>query len=191
MSLGPDGAMYVLDYGSNWYAHNPDSRLTRITYQYGNRPPIAKVNADKLEGAAPMKASFSASDSYDPDQNDKLNFNWIIGGKESFSGEMLEYTFENEGEYEITLQVTDQKGLTNEITETVFVGNEPPNIDLLIEGNESFFQKGNPVSYKVKVIDAEDGSTEDYSINEENIATNSFVLKNVTNVRDVRCAGIS
>jgi cytochrome c len=33
MKFGPDGAMYVLQYGANYFEHNPDSRLVRSPIQ--------------------------------------------------------------------------------------------------------------------------------------------------------------
>ncbi len=33
MELGPDGRLYVLEYGTTWFAKNPDAGLTRIDYR--------------------------------------------------------------------------------------------------------------------------------------------------------------
>jgi cytochrome c len=30
MAFGPDGALYVLEYGAGWYSNNRDARLSRI-----------------------------------------------------------------------------------------------------------------------------------------------------------------
>ena len=30
VELGPDGALYVLEYGTGWFARNPDMALSRI-----------------------------------------------------------------------------------------------------------------------------------------------------------------
>jgi hypothetical protein len=33
MELGPDGRLYVLEYGKGWFAKNPDAGLSRIEYR--------------------------------------------------------------------------------------------------------------------------------------------------------------
>ncbi|MCG2462223.1 ThuA domain-containing protein [Flavobacteriaceae bacterium F89] len=33
MELGPDGALYILEYGKNWYSPNRNARLSRLEYQ--------------------------------------------------------------------------------------------------------------------------------------------------------------
>ncbi|HEY0434431.1 MAG TPA: PQQ-dependent sugar dehydrogenase, partial [Chitinophagaceae bacterium] len=39
MEVGPDGRLYVLEYGSGWFSKNPDAGLYRIDYNGGNRAP--------------------------------------------------------------------------------------------------------------------------------------------------------
>ena len=41
MEFGPDGALYVLEYGDGYFAENPDAQLSRIDYigEGGNRSP--------------------------------------------------------------------------------------------------------------------------------------------------------
>src|SRR5690606_6325932 len=39
MEVGPDGRLYLLEYGSGWFSKNPDSGLARIDFNGGNRPP--------------------------------------------------------------------------------------------------------------------------------------------------------
>ena len=36
MELGPDGRIYILEYGHGWYTKNPDSGISRIDYLAGN-----------------------------------------------------------------------------------------------------------------------------------------------------------
>ena len=39
MEVGPDGRLYVVEYGSGWFAKNPDAGLARIDFNNGNRAP--------------------------------------------------------------------------------------------------------------------------------------------------------
>ena len=40
VEMGPDGKIYVLEYGNGWYSRNADAGLSRIDYNGGNRPPV-------------------------------------------------------------------------------------------------------------------------------------------------------
>ena len=33
MEAGPDGKLYLLEYGTGWFQKNPDAGLSRIDYQ--------------------------------------------------------------------------------------------------------------------------------------------------------------
>ena len=46
MEFGPDGALYVLEYGDGFFAENPDAQLSRFDFVRGNRTPIPEISAD-------------------------------------------------------------------------------------------------------------------------------------------------
>lgn len=71
MQYGPDGKLYMLEYGTAWFKQNLDARLVRIDYNGGNRPPVAMLSADKYQGAIPMTVKFSAKGTHDPDKDRK------------------------------------------------------------------------------------------------------------------------
>ena len=51
MEVGPDGKLYLLEYGNGWFTKNPDAGLSRIDFNGGNRPPvITAINVDKTSG---------------------------------------------------------------------------------------------------------------------------------------------
>ena len=45
MEFGPDGALYVLNYGDGFFSENPDADLSRIDFVRGNHTPVVKVAA--------------------------------------------------------------------------------------------------------------------------------------------------
>ena len=45
MEFGPEGSLYVLDYGSNWFGGGPDSALYRVDYVKGGRRPLVETSA--------------------------------------------------------------------------------------------------------------------------------------------------
>lgn len=166
MALSQNGELYVLDYGMNWFSKNKDASLSRITYNRGNRTPVVKVSADKVVGAAPLTVAFNSEGTLDYD-NDKLSFLWNFGSKTSKLPNPT-FTFKKPGIYPVTLEVRDSFG--NKKTETVEiqVGNQMPEIEITVDGNQSFFFEGQPINYSVNVKDKEDGSLGN-GISEEDI----------------------
>ena len=74
MEFGPDGALYVLEYGDGYFAENPDAQLSRIDYigQGGNRSPVPAIEAEPTAGKAPLTVAFSSDGTTDPDGDTKL-----------------------------------------------------------------------------------------------------------------------
>ena len=78
MQFANDGTLYVLEYGQTWFAQNDDARLSRITYNAGNRQPVAIASANKTVGSAPLTVQFSSKGSGDPD-GDAVKYEWSFG----------------------------------------------------------------------------------------------------------------
>jgi cytochrome c len=173
MAFGPNGDLYILEYGQGWFMGNPESKLVRIEYNGGNRKPAVAASVDKKAGAVPFKAQFSSAGTVDFDK-DTLQYQWKIVpvGSAAASGAPViltepnpAYVFKKKGTYKVSLTVTDSKGLKDTQTMTVQAGNEPPQVSLeLTGGNRSFFFPEKPIHYKVNVTDQEDGSLEKSSI---------------------------
>jgi cytochrome c len=49
--FGPDGNLYVLEYGSAWFKDNPDARLTKIAYVPNAAPPVQQQTLVAQEAA--------------------------------------------------------------------------------------------------------------------------------------------
>jgi hypothetical protein len=60
LEVGPDGVLYVLEYGTYWFAKNKDAGLYRIEYNRGNRAPVAALKADVERGSVPLTVRFSS-----------------------------------------------------------------------------------------------------------------------------------
>lgn len=158
VKFGRDGAMYVLAYGANYFARNPDSQLLRIEYAEGNRRPVAKLTASKTVGAAPLTAKFSAKESFDYDRGDKITYLWESGhGQKSTAAEPA-FTYAKPGVYRPKLTVTDAEGQRATTEVVVKVGNETPQVTVAVKGNRSFYFDDTPLVYAVTVRDKEDGA---------------------------------
>jgi len=159
LAFAPDGALYVLEYGTYWRAKNTDAKLIRIEYTEGNRAPVARITADRTRGAAPLKVRFSAKGSFDHDPGDSLRYEWRFTGKTvQARGPQATFSFPKPGEYPASVTVTDPQGKSAEARLTVRVGNEPPKVAIKVQGNRSFYFDDKPVPYQVQVTDREDGA---------------------------------
>lgn len=157
MEMGPDGRIYILEYGNGWFAKNPDASLSRIDFNGGNRAPIvAQISADKTSGTNPLTVTFTATSS-DP-ENDPLTYTWDLGNGETKETDVpsLTHTFNAIGEYEVKVTAIDPAGLTGTSgIESVYSGNIAPEVSIAIEGNQSFYFPGKKVAYNVTVKDAD------------------------------------
>lgn len=169
MQFAVDGSLYVMEYGNTWFAQNDDSRLSRITYNAGNRKPVAAATVNKKAGAAPMKAVFTSKGTVDYD-GDALTYEWSFGkGLPKSTLPNPTFTYTKPGTYTATLKVTDAKGNVSSSNVEVKVGNEPPKVEVAVAGNKSFYWENKPVSYEVKVADKEDGSLANKKISPEDV----------------------
>ncbi|MEM6344156.1 MAG: ThuA domain-containing protein [Bacteroidota bacterium] len=153
--MGPDGDMYLLEYGSNWFAENEDARLVHLEYIAGNRKPVAQIAADKRVGATPLTVQFDASASKDFD-GDSLSYVWTLGDQTS-SEIQPSFTFDKAGAYTVQLSVTDPDGKSDQREVQIFAGNERPSIGWKMSGNQTFYNDNQTINYEVMVEDAEDG----------------------------------
>src|SRR5215203_1975117 len=154
MEVGPDGKIYVLEYGSGWFSKNPDAAISRIDYIPGNRPPkVDSLKIAKESGGLPftMNASIQAKDP----EGDALTYRWKVGEVVKETKEpTFQYTINKGGEYLVSVEVLDEnKSVAKSAEVTVFAGNEQPVVDVVLQGNSSFYFPGRPVRYTVKVND--------------------------------------
>ncbi len=163
MEFGPDGDLYMLEYGTAWFQGNDDARLIKIEYTAGNRKPAVQIASDKPKGAVPLTVNFSSKGTKDFDR-DELKYTWKITdpeGKEiaTLKDPDISYTFEKPGVYKTTLEVDDGKGEKASRDLETLAGNEPPVLTFdITRGNKSFFFPNQSFDYEVKVNDKEDGA---------------------------------
>jgi len=155
MQFSKDGAIYILEYGTNWFSKNMDAKLVRIEYQEGNRNPVAEIQVDKQYGASPFSVQFSGKKSIDYDPGDTLSYTWNIDNQ-VFKGPSLNYTFTKVGSYKVALTVSDNQGGRGISTKDIFVGNTPPEVLIETSANRSFYWDKSLLDYQVIVKDQED-----------------------------------
>jgi cytochrome c len=178
MSYGPDGRLYMLEYGTAWFKQNIDARLVRIDYNSGNRPPVAELKADKIAGSIPLTVTFTTDGTKDYD-GDKLSYELQYSGQKVTSDDgNFKVTFDKPGVQTVKLVVTDKGGATGTTQINITAGNETPKVSIdASKGNQTFYFPGTPIVYNVKVEDHEDGSTEDKKINAADVRVTFDFLK--------------
>ncbi|MFL4904202.1 carbohydrate-binding protein [Streptomyces sp. MMS24-I2-30] len=152
--FGPDGALYVLDYGTG----SNNQALYRVEYIAGtNRNPVAKAAADKTSGGVPLTVQFSSQGSSDP-EGSALTYSWDFGDGSTSTQANPSHTYTAAGTYRPTLTVKDPEGLTGTASLVVTAGNTAPTVTLQPPGDGQLFSFGDTVPFTVKVTDPEDGT---------------------------------
>ncbi|WP_201931775.1 PQQ-dependent sugar dehydrogenase [Nocardioides donggukensis] len=159
MEFGPDGALYVLEYGDGFFAENPDAQLARIDFVgTGNRSPEPVISADPTSGRPPLTVDFSSEGTSDP-EGDRLRYRWDFDGDGTFdsSEENPSWTYEEAGTFRATLTVTDvggrHRGRSASADVDVLVGAQAPVVTLVSPVAGQPFQFGDTVAYEVAVED--------------------------------------
>ncbi len=159
MEVGPDGALYVIEWGTNYGGSgrgdpNWDSGIYRLDYlRPGERAPIAKATATPSSGHGPLTVRFS-NQSTDPDAQ-QLTYAWDFDGDGTTDSTSATptHTFTTDGTHRARLVVTDSTGRATPVTVTVTVGNTAPKVEITGPVEGQIFDWDVPVSYTLNVSD--------------------------------------
>ncbi|MEV4947081.1 lectin [Streptomyces sp. NPDC053755] len=157
MAFGPDGALYVLDYGTGYFNGDENSALYRIEHITGGRSPLAVATADRTSGKAPLTVAFSSAASSDPD-GDALRFAWKFGDGGTSTSAAPSHTYTVNGRYTAELTVTDATGKQATASVQITVGNTAPTVRLDLPLDGTILDPGAAVPFRVTVTDPEDGT---------------------------------
>jgi cytochrome c len=159
MKYGPDGALYLIEWGSGFGGDNTDSGIYRIDYVQGNRAPIAKATADRTSGPAPLTVHFSSEGSRDPDGT-PITYAWDFDGNGTTDSTEASptATYNTNGNFSATLTVSDDGSRTATANVPITVGNSAPTVTLTLPPNGGFFDWGDQVRFGITVNDPEDGT---------------------------------
>ena len=161
LEFGPEGSLYVLDYGSGFFFGDENSGLYRIDYVQGKRAPIAVASATPDSGTAPLTVQFSSAGSRELDTGDSItSYEWDFQNDGTVDSTQLNptFTYQQNGTYTARLTVTDTTGKTGTATVPISVGNTRPQVRIELPANGGFFDYGDPVRFRVTVTDPEDGT---------------------------------
>jgi PKD repeat protein len=143
-----------------------DKALVTITVR--NQAPVAIFTESEDSVNVDDEISFNGADSYDPDGR-IVKYSWNFGDGTTATGSTATHAYGDNGEYTVTLTVTDNEGATNSKTSTITVINMQPvaaftsapetantNIEFSFDASESYDLDGTIVSY---MWDFGDGTT--------------------------------
>ncbi|GIJ48364.1 hypothetical protein Val02_52500 [Virgisporangium aliadipatigenens] len=156
LEFGPDGALYVLEYGDGYFAENPDAQLSRFDFVRGNRTPIPKISANPTIGLAPLTVQFSSAGTTDPD-GDRLRYAWDFdsNGTVDSRDPNPSWTYTANGRYTPTVNVTDSTGRSAAAQMQLLVGPRAPVVTFVRPVTGQAFQFGDTVQFEVQVVDDE------------------------------------
>ena len=159
LEFGPNGALYMLEYGDGYFSENPEAQLSRIDWvgASGNRAPEVSVDADTSVGAAPLTVSFVA-DATDA-EDDRLHYMWDFDGDGRVDSRAAAptHTYTQDGIYLAHLTVRDSGGpgrgkIASAYVE-IQVGNDAPVVTFLTPQDGDTFAFGDAVAFDVQVVD--------------------------------------
>ncbi|GAB2587748.1 glycosyl hydrolase [Paractinoplanes abujensis] len=158
MAFGPDGALYVLDYGTGYFNGDANSALYRYDYVAGgNRAPTAVASGTPTSGAAPLTVTFSSAGSSDP-EGGALTYSWAFGDGTTSTAANPTKTYATNGTYTATLTVRDPQGATGTSSVSISVGNTAPTVTINSPAAGQLVSFGDSIPWSVTVTDPEDGT---------------------------------
>ncbi|MEE1802988.1 ThuA domain-containing protein [Streptomyces sp. JV176] len=162
--FGPDGALYVIDFGlgsgTGRGGSNEGSGVYRIDHVGDNRLPEAKTTATPDTGAAPLTVKFSSAGSGLPDDR-PVGYAWDLDGDGTTDSTEPNpsHVYRDTGRFTARLTVTGPGGLTALSVQEITVGNTRPVVTVQQPPDGGMFSFGDTIPFTVKVKDREDGTT--------------------------------
>jgi glucose/arabinose dehydrogenase/PKD repeat protein len=162
MEIGPDGCLYMIEWGTGFGGGNPDARIVRLEhFSDGNRPPLIEASVQPESGQLPLVVRYAA-EARSRSGRIWLNYEWDFDGDGvvDATDAIGMYVFEQPGTHPVQLTVTDDKGLSSTATIPIVVGNTRPRVQIQWPPNGGIIEFGDTIEYRVRVTDPEDGSIE-------------------------------
>ncbi|MGD1917597.1 MAG: PQQ-dependent sugar dehydrogenase, partial [Pleurocapsa sp.] len=140
---GPDGALYYINFGSE---------LRRISYNTtGNQAPtIDSATADVTSGGSPLTVNFSgaATDA----EGDAIEYRWIFGDGTEATGANVSHTYDDNGNYNATLIVSDGTSDTQSDPIEITVGSAP-DAAITLPSDNGTFRAGDTINFSGTATD--------------------------------------
>ncbi|RKF29224.1 ThuA domain-containing protein [Micromonospora globbae] len=113
--FGPDGALYMLDYGGGFFSLHPNQKLVRVVYTGGAPTPAPAANAVAVQNK-PLTMAFTGS------RSGGVSYRWEFGDGATSTEANPRHTYARVGTYPASLTVRYADGETATVRTTVTVG---------------------------------------------------------------------
>lgn len=162
LEIGPDGALYVLEYGTGFGGDNDDAQLLRVEFsEDGDLTPVAAATASRTAGVVPLQVELSAAGSRAPGAGGVIrSYAWDVDGdgQTDYTTPEVTHTFTTGGVNYASLVVTDGDGRQSfpDVVE-ITTGNEPPVVTIELPAPGAVIKRGTQVAVRGRAVDREDG----------------------------------
>ena len=150
LQIGPGGDLYYVDMEGG--------SIRRISWSV-NRAPIGKASASPTGGPAPLTVQFDATGSTDPD-GDPMTYSWDLDGNGTYGDSTSatpSYTYTQNGQYNVGLRVSDNRGGVGTDTLTILVGSGGPTATIAAPAAGTLWKVGDVISFSGAGTDPVDG----------------------------------
>ncbi|MFC3505514.1 ThuA domain-containing protein [Micromonospora krabiensis] len=113
--FGPDGALYLLDYGGGFFSLHPNQKLIRITYTGGAPTPAPAATSVAVQNK-PLTVAFTGS------RSGGVSYRWEFGDGGTSTEANPRHTYAKVGTYTAKLTVTYADGEKATVQATVTAG---------------------------------------------------------------------
>jgi len=113
--------------------NNGTLNTTTKTITILNVPPVANCGDDRYVNQHVLH--LNASQSYDSD-GEIINYTWVINENQRYYGKNINYSFYDDGTYNVSLTVTDNDGENDSDNCTLIVDTQPPVTYMTITGEK-------------------------------------------------------
>jgi glucose/arabinose dehydrogenase len=163
LKIGPDGQLYILEYGAGCCPSNVASgKLVRVDYTgiNTNKAPEVSLSASVTSGSLPLTVVFSSEGTLDPD-GDALTYRWDFqsDGVVDSNEKNPTFTYTQSGTFDAQLRVTDTHGETTSKSIKIYAGNHLATFQFNYPPDGGMINWEDEINYDVVVNDEEDGST--------------------------------
>lgn len=168
LKIGPEGQLYILEYGVGCCPGNTGSgKLVRLDYigEGGNSSPEINMQADVTSGSLPLTINFSSEGTIDID-GDLLTYEWDFQSDGIVDSNLPHptFVFNTEGIYNVQLKVMDSQGVSSTKSLQIHAGNNAATFQFIYPPDGGMINWYDKLDYSIVVNDIEDGSTADGSI---------------------------
>ena len=145
---GPEGNVYFLAIYTG--------ELKRITHTLGNRQPIVFISATPTAGVAPLTVNFSSGGTNDPD-GDAFTYLWNFADGVTSVLPNPSHAYTQNGSFNATLTVRDNRGGVQTKSVLITVGNRPPTAQITSPQSGDLYSTGESLLLTGSGNDPENG----------------------------------